>query len=137
MRSRSCLLLAAALVSTGAGCADFHRGPAPPDGGQRTDGSQGADPAFEKLVYPILELNCADCHSAGPQSPNTSYVLTGNAGYDRSMVVALVTPGDPANSRLLMQATSDSHGGGQRFVTDSLEYQTIAYWIQGLAATAR
>ena len=136
MPSRSHLvLLAVALVLTGAGCADFHRGPALRDGG--TDRSQSADPMFENLVYPILERNCADCHSAGPQAPSTNYVLTGNAGQDRAMVLALVTPGDPANSRLLMQATSDSHGGGQRFTTDSLEYQTIAYWIQGLDATAR
>ena len=135
MRSRSCLaLLVAALVSGGVGCADFHRGPAPWDGGRRSDGAQGADQVFEKLVYPILQRNCADCHSAGPQAPNTSYVLTGNAGQDRATVVALVTPGVPADSRLLMQATSDRHGGGQRFATDSLEYQTIAYWILGLGA---
>jgi hypothetical protein len=95
------------------------------------------DRVFEKLVYPILQSNCADCHSAGPQDPSTNYVLTGNANQDRAMVLALVTPGDPADSRLLMQATSADHGGGQRFATDSLEYQTIAYWIQGLDATTR
>lgn len=107
------------------------------DGGHPSDDSQGADQAFEKLVYPILQRDCADCHSAGPQDPSTNYALTGNAGQDRAMVVALVTPGDPADSRLLVQATSDSHGGGQRFAMDSLEYQTIAYWIQGLDATTR
>jgi hypothetical protein len=137
MRSSSYLALLAALVCGGVSCADFHRGHAPGDGGHGSDGSQGADQAFEKLVYPILQRNCADCHSAGPQDPSTNYVLTGNANQDRAMVLALVTPGDPADSRLLMQASSADHGGGQRFATDSLEYQTIAYWIQGLDATTR
>ena len=137
MPSRSCLLLAAALVWAGAGCADFHRGPAPLDGGQRTDGSQGADPAFEKLVYPILELNCADCHSAGREAKDSRLVLTGSAGLDRAMVVALVTPGNPADSKLLQQQSLATHTGGERLAPDSLEYQTIAFWIQGLDATAR
>ena len=137
MRFRSCLLLAAALVATGAGCADFHRGPAPTDGGQRTDGAQVADPAFEKLVYPILELNCEDCHSAGREASASRLVLTGNAGLDRAMVVALVTPGNPGDSKLLLQQSLASHTGGERLAPDSLEYQTIAFWIQGLDTTAR
>ncbi len=120
--------LTAALVSVG--CADFHRGPAPRDGG--TDGSEVEDLAFEQLVYPILERDCGDCHSASGEASSTSFVLMGNARSDRAMVVALVTPGNPGDSRLLMKATGDSHTGGQRFVTDSPEYQTIADWILGL-----
>jgi len=126
MASRLLFALTAALAI--AGCADFQRGPAPRDGG--TDDAQVV--AFEKLVYPVLELDCVDCHSASGQAYNTSFVLTGDARLDRAMVVALVTPGNPSESRLLVQATSDSHGGGQLFATDSSEYQTIADWILGL-----
>ncbi len=129
MRSRLLFALTAAVLAS-VGCADFHRGPAPRDGG--TADSEIEDLAFEKLVYPILELDCGYCHSAGGAASNTSFVLTGNAGSDRAMVVALVTPGNPGDSRLLMKATGDGHTGGQRFATDSLEYQTIANWILGL-----
>ncbi len=128
MGSRLLFALTAALAI--AGCADFHRGPAPRDGG--ADDAQGVDLTFENSVYPVLELDCVDCHSASGQAYNTSFVLTGDARLDRAMVVALVTPGNPSESRLLVQATSDSHGGGQRFATDSSEYQTIADWILGL-----
>ena len=125
------------MVFAAAGCADFHRGPAPHDGGDQADGSQIADLAFEKLVYPILERNCSDCHSASGQAANTYFVLTGNARFDRTMVVALVTPGKSADSMLLIQATSQSHGGGQRFASDSPEYLTISDWILGLGATSQ
>ena len=129
MRSRLLFASAvAALVSTG--CADFHRGPAPRDGS--ADGFEVVDVTFEGSVYPILDFECVECHSASGQASSTNFVLTGNARLDRAMVVALVTPGNPSESRLLVQATSDSHGGGQRFATDSSEYQTISAWILGL-----
>jgi len=125
---RSSVSIAVAVLAL-ASCADFHRGPAPVDGGQSGD-------EFEKLVYPILEMDCVDCHSASGEASNSSFVLTGDAELDRVVVVALVTPGDPTNSRLLIQATSVSHEGGVRFTNDSVEYQTIAAWIQGLGVTA-
>jgi hypothetical protein len=133
MRSRSFFMLAAIVVAAmlaSVGCADFHRGPAPRDGG--TDGSEVADLAFEKLVYPILESDCGYCHLAGGAASSSNFVLMGNADLDRAMVVALVTPGNPGDSMLLMRAIGDGHAGGQRFTTDSLEYQTIANWILGL-----
>jgi hypothetical protein len=135
MRSSVSVVLAAAVLAL-AGCADFHRGPAPLDGGGNGDGAQVADLAFEKLVYPIMEMDCVDCHSASGEASNSSFVLTGDAQLDRAVVVALVTPGNPTNSRLLIQATSVSHEGGVRFTNDSVEYQTIAAWIQGLGVTA-
>jgi hypothetical protein len=137
MRSRSFLaFVGVALVLAGAGCADFHRGPAPLDAGG-TDGAQVTDLAFEKLVYPILEIDCSGCHSAVGQAFRSKLVLTGNAQLDRAMVVALVTPGDPASSPLLTQQTSPSHSGGQAIATDSLEYQTISNWILGLGAMSK
>jgi hypothetical protein len=137
MRSSSYLALLAALVCGGVSCADFHRGHAPGDGGHGSDGSQGADQAFEKLVYPILQRNCADCHSAGPQDPSTNYVLTGNANQDRAMVLALVTPGNPSDSLLLVRATGNAHTGGRRLDVDGADYQTIADWILGLDPVAQ
>ena len=137
MRSRVFFVwLSAAVVFASAGCADFHRGPAPRDGGDQADGSQAADLAFQKLVYPILERDCSDCHSASGQASNTYFVLSGDARLDRAVVVALVTPGNPTDSMLLIQATRDGHGGGQRFTTDSSEYLTIAEWILGLGAAS-
>jgi hypothetical protein len=136
MHSRLLLaLVAAGLLCASTDCADFHRGPVPVDAGG-TDGTQVVDLAFEKLVYPILEMDCVDCHSARGEASNSSYVLTGDAQLDRAVVLALVTPGNPTNSRLLIQATSVSHQGGARFTKDSVEYQTIAAWIQGLRVTA-
>jgi hypothetical protein len=103
MRSRSCLaLIIATLVSGSRSAAPISTaGPRLWMGASAAMARKGLDQVFEKLVYPILQRNCADCHSAGPQDPSTNYVLTGNAGQDRAMVVALVTPGDPADSRLL------------------------------------
>jgi hypothetical protein len=130
------VLAATVVILASTGCADFHRGSAPRDGGDLGDGSQVGDPAFEKLVYPILELDCSYCHSANGAAAYTSFVLTGNARLDLAVVFALVSPGYPSSSRLLLQATSDSHGGGKRFATDSSEYLTISDWILGLGATS-
>jgi hypothetical protein len=129
MRSRLLFALAAVSLAS-AGCADFHRGPAPRDGG--AGDAQIRDMAFERLVYPILDSDCVECHSASGQASNTYFVLTGNARLDRAMVLALVTPGSPSDSSLLIQATRSGHTGGQRFATDSSEYQTISDWILGL-----
>ena len=138
MRSRVFFVwLSAAVVLACAGCADFHRGPAPRDGGDQADGSQAADLAFQKLVYPILESECSDCHSASGQASNTYFVLTGNARQDQATVAALVTPGKPTESMLLIEATGGAgHSGGQRFAADSSEYLTIAEWILGLGAAS-
>jgi hypothetical protein len=136
MPSKSCLaVLVTALVAAAASCADFHRGPAPLAGG--TDAAQVADSMFEKLVYPILESNCKECHAAGREASASKLVLTGNFFLDRFEVVALVIPGNPTGSELLIQQTLDTHPGGQRLAPDSLEYQTVALWIQGLDSTAR
>jgi hypothetical protein len=110
------------------GCADFHRGPAPPDAGLI------ADPLFESEVYPIMELNCQFCHRAGRFADNTLLVMTGDARMDRAMVVELVTPGDPAASLLLRRATGEYHGGGEVLQAGDSDYNTIATWILSLPA---
>jgi len=136
--SRSIALVAAGLVC--AGCADFHRGPAPLDGGVKSDTDASTDVTvapivdlvFETSVYPILETYCEACHTAGGEGEYSVYVLTGNARLDRAMVVRLVTPGDATDSLLLRRATGEGHMGGQVLAVDSPEYQTISNWILGL-----
>lgn len=142
-------LLLLALGVGALGCADFHRGPAPVDGGggaeDATSGAEDAtgedatgdttlvaDFAFETSVYPILQRRCQDCHSVGRIGEYTGLVLTGNARMDRSMVVALVVPRDPAAGLLLRKATGERHTGQDVLTVDTLEYDTIASWIEGL-----
>jgi hypothetical protein len=125
--------LAAGLFFLCVGCADFHRGRAPLDGGASLDASSAdRDLAFETLVYPILELRCSGCHSVGGMAEYTRLDLTGNARLDRPMVVTLVTPGSPSDSLLLLRASGEAHTGGQVLSAGTPEYQTIADWILGL-----
>jgi hypothetical protein len=126
------IALASALAWACVGCADFQRGPAPPDGGRDATGGQVTDLTFETGVYSALLVRCDGCHSRGGQAGGSRMVLTGNARADRAMVVALVTPGKPSDSLLLQRATGDSHFPGAVIGQDSLDYQTIADWIAGL-----
>jgi hypothetical protein len=128
-------LLALALGMGALGCADFHRGPAPADGGgddATGDTTLVSDFAFETTVYPILQRRCQDCHSVGRIGEYTGLVLTGNARMDRAMVLALVVPGDPAAGLLLRKATGERHTGQDVLTKDTPEYDTIASWIEGL-----
>lgn len=138
MRSRICrwaslVPVAAGLIFLCVGCADFHRGRAPLDGGDGADAVSGEqDLAFETSVYPILELRCSGCHATGGMGEYTRFVVTGNARLDRAMVVALVTPGDSSDSLLLRRASGEAHTGGQVLSAGTPEYQTISDWILGL-----
>lgn len=130
---RPALLCLAGLVLSGLACADFQRGPAPrdatPDG---PDAGLVADATFEVEVYPILENHCGGCHASTGEGAYTALVLTGNARLDRAMVLALVVPGDPADSLLLRRASGESHTGGEVLSQDSADYASIASWISGL-----
>jgi hypothetical protein len=119
------------------GCADFHGGPAPRDAGADAGGTLVADLTFEMDVYRILQSRCQDCHEAGGRAEYTRLVLTGNARMDRAMVVALVVPGDPSASLLLLRATGEAHSGGSVLSPDSTDYTTIANWIFGLPLESR
>lgn len=132
--------LAAASVVTGllavlASCADFHRGSAPVavDGGANPDSA--ANPAvpdlmFETQVYPVLLMRCGGCHAEWQEAGLSRLLLTGNARQDRAMILSMVTPGEPAQSELLLTGTGgNSHMGGIRLLPDSAEYATVADWI--------
>jgi len=108
-------------------CADFHRGSAPDGSAPLVD-----DTVFENDVYPILQTNCAFCHSLAGPAGSSQYVLTGNAKADRAMVVKLVSPGNPDDSLLLQRASGNSHEGGQVLPADGPEYATVRAWIASL-----
>lgn len=128
------LCLASSLISAALGCADFHRGPGPRDGGQdaSSDSVLVADFVFETTVYPLLQLRCQGCHAVGREAEYSQLVLSGNARMDRAKVVALVVPGDPAAGLLLRRATGESHTGGDVLAPDTPDYDTIASWIRDL-----
>ncbi len=123
-------LLVLAVFAAGSGCADFHRGPAPPDAAPID--AEATDPVFEKNVYPILQVNCQYCHRAAHEAGRSKLVLTGDAQADRAMVVALVVPGDPATSLLLLRATGEEHYAGEVIMPATPDYKTIADWITSL-----
>lgn len=127
-------LIAVGLALMLEGCADFHRGPAPPDGGRDAlaDRALVPDFAFETTVYPLLQLHCQECHSPGRQGEYTKFVISGNARMDRSMVLDLVVPGDPAASVFLRRATGEAHTGRDVLTVDTPDYDVIADWIRGL-----
>jgi hypothetical protein len=118
------------VVSLGAACADFARGPAPnasADAGGDT--VLVDDTLFEQYVYPILQSKCQSCHSQGEQAGTSRFRLTGDAKADRAGVVALVYPDYPEGSLLLQRASGNGHSGGMIFGPDSDEYFTIRNWI--------
>ena len=85
---------------------------------------------FEAQVYPILLMQCEDCHAVGKEAESSKLVLTGNARLDRAMVVNLVTPGDPSTSELLIRAGGgNSHPGDIRLPAGTPEYALVSDWI--------
>lgn len=134
-RLRSLLGLGFLLAWMAQGCADFHRGPAAGDGGRDSFSDQALVPdfVFETAVYPLLQLRCQECHSAGREGEYTQFVISGNARLDRSMVVRLLVPGDPSASLLLRRATGEAHTGRDVLTADTPDYDTIADWVRGLS----
>lgn len=87
-------------------------------GGNNTGGNgTGNTLTFTGNILPILQsAGCTGCHGWA-----SSY----------SGVIQRINTQNPANSLILLKATNSvSHGGGQRFTTNSQEYQTILNWIQ-------
>jgi hypothetical protein len=107
-----------------------------PDVGPETSVPDAApvveDQMFEVTVYPILLLRCEDCHKPGKEGAYTKFVLSGNARFDRQMVLDLVVPGNPEASLLLQRARGEWHTGGIRLSPDSSEYEKVSNWISFL-----
>lgn len=97
-----------------------------PDGGGVDD---KIEISFTKDVYPVLQSKCSACHSTGgPGTGSGKYVLTGTSAGDYEKIRALVDPGSPADSKLLVKGITMALTAG------SAEYETIKAWItQGAA----
>lgn len=122
-----------ALILAVTGCADFSRGERiVVDGGPSVSdtGDGGESLSFNSDILPVLLSRCESCHNSGGSASNTSFVLTGEPALDYELVRDLVTPKDPAASRLLGKARGQGHGGGAVLTTASADYQLILTWIR-------
>ena len=89
---------------------------------------------------------CVACHSTAengsalrlqPLSPGSATWTEEQSRRNFESVVQLVTPGDPAKSRLLKHPLAPEaggdyfHGGGRQFASkDDPEWQTLAEWVR-------
>ena len=77
-------------------------------GGSAPDPAQSI-PAFEQTVLPILQANCASCHSgSGPGSPHIAHNDT-NTAYYANINNQKVNLGNPLASRLVQRLAVDLH----------------------------
>jgi hypothetical protein len=112
------VLWAAALL---AACGTFERG----EGAAPTTATPSADDVLE-----ILYDRCNVCHGSGGIAAGSAYFLAHDREPDLDTVAALITPGDPDGSRLLVKARGgESHGGGAVLPAGSDEESTVAGWI--------
>lgn len=90
---------------------------------------------YEGDVYPILLSYCSSCHSEGGTASSTNLVLSSDAQADFAMIGSFVTAGDLENSPLLQKASgATAHGGSDLLAETSVEYQTLAAWVEQGAA---
>ena len=114
------VLLALALTAALTACGDYGGGgggsssgssastPPTGSGGSLPDPAQSI-PAFETHVLPILQANCASCHSgAGPGSPSIAHSDTTTAYY-ANVNNQKVNLGNPIDSRLVQRLAVDIH----------------------------
>jgi hypothetical protein len=132
------LMLASIL---GLACADVERGPRPPGPDAAPDtgpleagaGSDSGGISFAS-VRPLIDDQCRRCHVAGGMADNSSFLLAGDATAEYTAVRALVDVAAPTQSRLLLKAAGQNHGGGVVYRPTSPEYAALLAWIQAGAA---
>jgi hypothetical protein len=99
--------------------------------------------SFRNDVIPVMTkvgCNQGACHGALSGKNGFKLTLRGydpDVDYDtltRQSVGRRIDPEEPARSLMLLKPTmAVAHGGGKRFDTNSLEYQTLSGWIaQGM-----
>jgi hypothetical protein len=106
---------------------------------------------YRTRVEPIFlkrrpgHARCVVCHAASnnafhlqPLAPGATTWTEEQSRLNFQMVSKLVTPGDPATSRLLKhplapEAGGDEfHSGGRQFISkDDEDWQTLADWVRG------
>ena len=113
---------------------------------------------FKARVEPIFlkkragHARCYVCHGEGSNNafklerlpPGEKSWSEEQSRRNFATVSALVTPGDPAASRLLMQPLAPEaggnvfHSGGRQFASkDDPDYKALAQWVSGAKPAAR
>lgn len=124
-------------------CADLSRGDSiePGDATAASNAEDGAsldgDAAVAQTqtvtftsLHPLLLAGCRECHRAGGQAANTSFVLTGDKSSDLATTLPCVNRADPANSRLLTKGVGRNHEGGAVWASDAAQATSVLRWIQ-------
>jgi hypothetical protein len=106
---------------------------------------------FKRKVEPVFlkkrvgHARCAVCHQASnnafhlePLPPGASSWTEEQSKKNFTVVLSLVVPGDPAQSRLLLQPLAPQaggnayHSGGWQFASkDDPDWKTLAAWVAG------
>jgi hypothetical protein len=106
---------------------------------------------FKRKVEPIFlkkrvgHARCAVCHQASNNAfrleklpAGASFWTEGQSQKNFAVVSSLVVPGDPAQSRLLLQPLAPQsggnayHSGGWQFASkDDPDWKTLAAWVAG------
>ena len=109
---------------------------------------------FKTKVEPIFlkkregHTRCYVCHEESNNAFRLEKLPTGAAFWTEEQsrknfvtVSALVVPGDPANSRLLLQPLAPEaggntfHSGGRQFASkNDADWETLAQWVTGRSA---
>jgi len=106
---------------------------------------------FKTKVEPIFlkkRTRCYVCHEESNNAFRLEKLPTGAAFWTEEQsrknfvtVSALVVPGDPANSRLLLQPLAPEaggntfHSGGRQFASkNDADWETLAQWVTGRSA---
>lgn len=96
-------------------------------GGSTSGGNGNGDTsveAFEKTLYPLIRLNCGDCHGSN-QSPRFA-VQDAQTGHDTLFSNGLISLDSPGSSRLV-DKIRDGHKGYSGALADQLQ-SAIASW---------
>lgn len=132
-------LLSVTLAVTVPACVDFERGPrvddtgpSTPTGGGGGDGGEGA--SFAGDAHPVLMQYCHSCHQTSGSAQGASWLLTGDPDVDYAVTSSVINTANPADSRLLRQATGLGHTGGTIITTSSSAYETLIQWIEAGAS---
>lgn len=86
--------------------------------------------AYDPTIAQILQDRCGSCHAADAFAGSGAFGLHGDPQYDYETVLALVDPGNPDGSVLLVKARGEGHGGGATLTVDSDDYGELFDWIE-------
>lgn len=85
---------------------------------------------YDPTIAQILRDRCGSCHAANAFAGKGAFGLHGDPQYDYETVLALVDPGNPGASVLLVEARGEGHAGGAALNVDSNDYRELLAWIE-------